>query len=517
MRRIHILNQAQCEKAMPAEVIVQAPNVVEVPRMTAADFHRKHGVWPPHVPKDAPDTYVETPFTLDAKAELVSAIIKARRGKDRRAEVIAERKFRSALKTMHSPSLTMRAGRPVIVKRTTKYLNDGMGLLLCVSPSPTDPDGVRRSWIFRWRGGEKVGPRRRLKKIGLGSLLTTDLARARELADRCRRQIADGLDPLTIKRGQAAAAKVQEMQLRTLRAAVEEYVHKHSAGWSRKHALMFKNSFDHIKPILDLPCQALTTPLIVQALSPYWTAHPESARRLRSFLERVISLATSNGWRDETMPNPALWESLRNHFQPRAKLQPVKHMAALPWKDAPAAMERLMGEPGVTARGLELLIRTGVRTNEIRTALAEEFDLVGAIWTVPPEKTKTGKRTGKPHVVPLSTQALACLRQVEMRPGQRVFPIHEHAMKRLMRRITKVGVPHGWRSTLSTWANEQTDFPREIVEAVLDHLVGGDVERRYRRTTWQDKRAALLQQWNDLLSGKSATGENVIEMAGRRA
>ncbi len=59
------------------------------------------------------------------------------------------------------------------------------------------------------------------------------------------------------------------MQLRTLRAAVDEYVAKHSAGWFRKHATLFRRLFDQLQSILDLPCQSLTTPLIVQALRPY--------------------------------------------------------------------------------------------------------------------------------------------------------------------------------------------------------------------------------------------------------
>jgi len=416
--------------------------------------------------------------------------------------------------------ITHRDGKPVLIKRRAKYLNDGLGLILAVTPSPTDPNGVRRSWIFRWRGGEQVIRKgrayRRLKKIGLGSLLTTDLHLARSRADHCRRLVHDGIDPLTEKRGQAARQKVAEAQLKTLRAAVVEYVTKHSAGWSRKHGLMFRKAFDHLEPILDFPCQSLTTPLIVQALRPYWTAHPESARRLRSFLERVISLATSNGWRDQTMPNPALWESLRNHFQPRAKLQPVKHHDMVRWQDAPAVMQRLMTEPGPAARGLELLIRTGVRAGQIRTAAVEDFDLTGAIWTVPAEKTKTGKATGKPHIVPLSKQAIACLRKVEMTPGEQglVFPIHEHALKRLAKRITNGAAGcHGWRATFSTWANEQTDYPREIVEAALDHLVGGDVERRYRRTTWQDKRARLLQDWSDYIDGVTdSAADNIIPL-----
>jgi integrase len=85
-------------------------------------------------------------------------------------------------------------------------------------------------------------------------------------------------------------------------------------------------------------------------------------------------------------------------------------------------------------------------------------------------------------------------------------------MKRLMRRITKDGVPHGWRSTFRIWSAEMTAAPREVAEAVLDHQVPDVVERSYLRTTFQDKRADLLQQYADHLSGKTAGAENVVQL-----
>jgi integrase len=461
-RTIRRLSQAQCEKAMPAEI-----NVRPVP-----------------LPPNA------TAVERDGK---VSVILEGGQMLDR-----------------FPRPLTMRNGKPVIVKRATKYLNDGMGLLLCVSPSPTDPDGVRRSWIFRWRGGEKVGPRRRLKKIGLGSLLTTDLARARELADRCRRQIADGLDPLTVKRGQAAQQKVAALQLKTLRAAIDGYLHAHGGGWSPKYAANWKTSFDHLQPILDLPVASLTRAEVVGALQSYWQDYAVSARRLSRRLAQVLSKATADGWREGA--NPADWQTLKHSFAKRTT--PPKHHDSIPYRDAPAFMERLRAIDGVVARGLELACYTCVRTNEIRTALAEHFNLDAdkPTWVVPSHLTKTGKRTGKPHIIPLSTQAVACLRKVELKPGQPVFPIHEHAMKRLMRRITETGVPHGMRSTFRIWSAEQTTVPREICEAVLNHEVLDVVERSYLRTTWLDKRADLLQQYADHLSGNTPTGENVVPL-----
>jgi integrase len=189
----------------------------------------------------------------------------------------------------------------------------------------------------------------------------------------------------------------------------------------------------------------------------------------------------------------------------------------VPWQDAPAFVEALRQIEGVPARALELLIYSGVRTGSIRTATGDQFhDLDGdnPTWVIPPELHKTGKHSGKPHIVGLSDAAVACLRKVEVVPGRRVFPIHEHALDRLHRRISKVGVPHGWRKSLRTWIADErsTAFSWEVAESVLQHQIANDVQRRYVLTTWEDQRRNLLQQWADFLTGKMASGENVVQL-----
>jgi integrase len=423
-----------------------------------------------------------------------------------------------AEKLVKGAARAVRDGKPVIIKRRTKWLPDGMGLWLIVSPGE-EPDSARRSWIFRWTAPgqtvvSKSGKARRLqRRIGLGSLLTVNLQRARELADLCRRHLQEGRDPLLVKRGRSAEAKVAERRLKTLAAAVDEYLHAHSQGWSRKHALVWRRSFDHLQSILDLPVSQMDRSLVVSALKPLWQSNPETARRLRGRLEKVLAKATADGWR--TGENPAQWRgSLEFSFRPRSHLQPVKHHDALPYPDAPAFMQELRRIDGVKARALELLILTAVRTGEIISARREEFDLdaIDPTWTVPPEKTKTGKRTGKPHIVPLSEQAVACLRKSEIVPGRLVFPTHNRALWRLTKRIRNDVSVHGFRSTFSTWASEMTDYPTEVREAALDHLVGNDVERAYRRTSWLDKRRALLRDWSDWCDGKVETADNVVAM-----
>jgi integrase len=408
-----------------------------------------------------------------------------------------------------------------LIKRRTNYFCDGAGLWLVVSPGE-EPDSVRRSWIFRWTvSGQsvisKTGKARRLqRRIGLGSLTTVNLERARELADGCRRLLQDGQDPLLVKRGRAAAVRVEELRLRTLRAAVEQYFRDHSSAWkSLKYAQDWRQSFEqHLKSLMDLPVSAIDRAMLVDALKPLWDAHPETGQRLRGRLEQVLAAATAREWRSGD--NPASWVGLKHSFRPRSELQPVKRHNHLDPKDAPDFMRRLRDIDGITARALELLILTAVRTGEVLSATGEEFDLDSdkPIWTVPAEHTKTGKKTGEAHEVPLSDAAIACLRKVKIVPGQKVFPVHDRALYRLAKEIERGVSVHGFRATFSTWAGD-LEYPREVTEAALDHQVGNAVERAYRRTKLLAQRHTLLRDWANYLDGASPA-DNVVPMrAGR--
>lgn len=75
-------------------------------------------------------------------------------------------------------------------------------------------------------------------------------------------------------------------------------------------------------------------------------------------------------------------------------------------------------------------------------------------------------------------------------------------MSRLMERRGMEARPHGFRSSLRDWLAEATDARHEVAETVLGHVVGGSVERAYRRTDFLKQRRELLEQWADFVSGK---------------
>jgi integrase len=106
--------------------------------------------------------------------------------------------------------------------------------------------------------------------------------------------------------------------------------------------------------------------------------------------------------------------------------------------------------------------------------------------------------------VALSKAALDLLNPLyESRTGDYVFagqvagkPLSGAAMEMLLRRMKiENATPHGFRSSFRDWVSEETDFPREIAEAALAHVVGDETERAYRRGDALEKRRGLMEAW----------------------
>jgi len=180
-----------------------------------------------------------------------------------------------------------------------------------------------------------------------------------------------------------------------------------------------------------------------------------------------------------------------------ARRHKVKHIPAMPWREVPEFYASL-NNSGLAAHALQLLILTLARTSEIRKAEWKEFE--GDIWTIPAEKTKTGKE----HRVPLTNEAIELLEAIKpysknglLFPSRSGTPMTDMAMSALMRRRKLEYRPHGFRSSFRDWVAEATDAPREVAEMCLAHSVGSKVELSYRRTDYLEKRRELLENWAD--------------------
>jgi integrase len=354
--------------------------------------------------------------------------------------------------------------------------------------------GGTRSWLFRYRVDDKQ------HHMGLGSCDYVTLQEARDKAIDAQRQRLNGVDPLEAKR-EARAARTPSTMTKTFAEAAREYLKAHEAGWRGNGSLkQWQHSLKkHILPALGRkPVSAITTGDVLAVLSPIWTTIAETARRVRNRIELILDFAAAHEWRSGD--NPAAWKGRLEALLPdQRKVNGKKHFAAMPWKELPSFMERLRANPDNSARALELLILCASRPAEVAGARWDEFNHDTATWMIPGRRMKNGQQ----HGVPLSPRAVELLTNLP-RCGEHLFvgrgdgPPHPRLLANTLQRMGYAGLTaHGFRASFKTWAEETTQYPPHVIEMCLAHVVGGAVERAYRRGDLLDQRRRLMQDWAD--------------------
>ena len=256
----------------------------------------------------------------------------------------------------------------------------------------------------------------------------------------------------------------------------------------------------YVTPVFGaLPVQNVDVALVLNALEPIWTIKPETASRVRGRIERILDWAKARGFRQGE--NPARWRGrLDTLLVPRTKVQRLWHHAALPYSELPGFSLKIRQRDAVAARALEFSILTAARTGEVLGARWDEIDLENEVWTVPASRMKAGRE----HGVPMSTATLTILTRLQaIRQNDFVFPgerwnkpLSNMSMLMMLRRICREDLTvHGFRSTFRDWAAEQTNFPREVAEAALAHVIADRTEAAYRRGDLFEKRRSLMAEW----------------------
>jgi integrase len=345
-----------------------------------------------------------------------------------------------------------------------------------------------RAWIFRYR----IGGRHRHMGLGPTDLLT--LQEARDKAHAARRQLKiDGIDPIEAKRAALLASK----RAMTFKAAALEYIAAHEDGWrgdsSRRQWIgsLEQHAFPRIG---NMPVGAVDVAAVLSVLDPIAREIPETARRVRNRIALILDWAAARDLRPHD--NPAK----RSNLLPKRK--PKVHFAAMPYPAMPAFMVDLRQREEISARALELLILTAARPNEVLGARWSEIDLAEAVWTVQGERMKGGK----PHRVPLSGCAVELLAALP-REAEYVFlgrrtgsKPHNMVMSTLLGRMGRAVTAHGFRATFRTWAGERTNYPREVIEAALAHVIGDAAEQAYARGDMLARRRQLMESWSEYCS-----------------
>ena len=363
---------------------------------------------------------------------------------------------------------------------------DGNGLYLFVQPTIGT-----RSWV------QRLVIRGRRREMGLGAAGLVSLAEAREQALANRKLARSGGDPLSEKRRAEGVPTFAE--------AAERVLEQKRGGWrGRCHVHNWWRSMErYVFPrIGSRPVSQVNTADVLEILTPIWHDKAETARAVRQRIRSVIEWAIAMDLRSD---NPC--DRVLPILGPQNDI--VTHRQALPHRDVAAAIETVRtsgsGQPAVKL-AFELLVLTAARSGEVRLATWDEIDTAGAVWTVPAARMKAKRE----HRVPLSRRALEILDAARalgdgrglvfpMRSGR---PIAPSTLPKMLQQHKIAAVAHGFRSSFRDWAAEETDHPREVIEAALAHVVQNEVEAAYARSDLFERRRRLMDDWAEYLAGK---------------
>lgn len=403
--------------------------------------------------------------------------------------------------------------RSVAATGKTQKLFDGGGLYLEVSPAGG------RWWRIKYRFGGKE------KRLSLGVYPEVPLKTARERLADARKLLAAGVDPGAER--QAVKASREASRANSFEAVAREWystVHKPAVSAAQSKRVLARMEGDVFPWIGAVPIAELKAPIILQALRRVESRGAiETAHRELQTIGQVCRYAVATG-RAERDPTGDLKGALRPFV--------TKHMPALV---DPVRVGQLLraidgyGGTFVVRVALQLSALLFTRPGELRLATWDEIDLDAALWRIPSvrmKRTLAEKARGADHIVPLSLQAVALLRELHPLTGHRprVFP-STRANGRpisdatLGAALMSLGfsrdemTAHGFRAMARTMLVERLGVDESIVEAQLAHRVKDSLGRAYNRTQFVEQRADMMQRWADYLD-RLRKGAEVLHLRG---
>lgn len=380
-------------------------------------------------------------------------------------------------------------------------LHDEGGLFLIVKPSGG------KLWRLKYRHLGKE------QQLSVGRYPEVGLKEARERRDEARKQIASGKNPTFEKKRAAVAASVGAIN--TFSAIAEELIAKREREGlkdvtTEKARWLLSLLADDIgqRPIADIePFELLAALKKVEA-----SGRLETAKRLHAFSGRVFryAVATTRARRN-----------VAADLQGALVTPRVKHHAAIIEPKAVGALLRAIDEFAgmpTTVWALRLAPHVFLRPGELRQAEWSEIDLEATIWRIPASRMKMKRE----HVIPLSKQAVAILREAQgiTGRGRLVFPglatpnrpLSENTLNKALRRLgygSDQMTSHGFRSTASTLLNESGKWSPDAIERALAHGETDGVRAAYHRGAHWAERVKMAQWWSDHLDRLRAGGEVV--------
>lgn len=381
---------------------------------------------------------------------------------------------------------------------------DGGGLYLLVQPNGA------KYWRLKYRYAGKE------KMLALGVYPDTPLALARERREEARKLLAIGGDPGAAKQNQKREAKIAAAN--TFEAVAREWVENRANDWTEGHKALTlrtleQDAFPSLgrRPIAEImPAELLDTVRAIEKRGALEIAS-RVLQRCSSVFRYGIATSRCNS-------NPA------TELRGALKKPKRTHYTTIEKGGFPELLRDIDGYQGspFTTYALQLMALTFTRTSELIEAEWREIDLDKAEWLIPAERMKMRR----PHLVPLSAQAVAVFREAAKLSGDRqhVFPNRNDPTKPaskavILRALGRMGYTgkmtgHGFRSAASTMLNENKSkwhIHRDVIELQLAHVEKNASRAAYNFAEYIDERRAMMQQWADYLD-KLKAGAEVIAL-----
>ncbi|WP_038910185.1 tyrosine-type recombinase/integrase [Dickeya dadantii] len=381
-------------------------------------------------------------------------------------------------------------------------LTDSQGLYLTVSPSGA------KLWYFRYRFGGKES------RLAFGPYPQTTLAEAREKRDAARKLLASGISPSQLRK--ANTPTVEES--RTFQYVAQAWHTSSLKLWSDAHAdkiltCLKRYVFPAIGAMDIAQVETRHLAQLVKAIDDKGVH--DVAGRVRQHLTKIMRHAVQQG---VIKYNPAY--DLDGVVTPVA----TQHHPALPLKHLPELLEKMENYKGrmLTRLALELNLHVFLRSSELRFARWDEFNLKAHIWSVPAQReavngvrfSERGAKMKDEHLVPLSRQAVALLKQIQAISGESVFvfpgahtlnkPMSENTINKALRVIgydTKSEVcGHGFRTMACSALNESGRWSKDAIERQMSHKERNGVRAAYvHKAEHLEARIEMMQWWSDYL------------------
>ncbi|MFC5428084.1 tyrosine-type recombinase/integrase [Paraburkholderia denitrificans] len=393
-------------------------------------------------------------------------------------------------------------------------LSDGGRLYVLVKP-----DGAK---LWRWNY-DFAG---KAKTMAFGSWPEVSEKEARAAHAAARELLRRGVDPMQKRREDKRRARFNAEA--TFEAVAKAWIAAQKAHWSPDYLDKIERRLaKNVYPWLGKrPVAEITTPEYVKQVIHRARDRGvlDTARRVRETCNCIFRHAVENGL-IKSSENPAIDPKVGGVRTP-----PVQHYAAIIDPESLGQLMRAIrsykGTPIVRA-ALQFVPLVFQRPGQIRTARWEQFDLDRALWTCPAAMMKgklARKNSGPPHLVPLSRQAVAILRDLYPLTGPEGYvfpsrkarlPMSDGTINAALRTIGYSGhemTGHGFRATGRTLIRERLGYDKEVVERQLAHGSDEELGDAYDRAQFFEQRRKMSQDWADYLD-RLASGEGRGERA----